>query len=583
MTKKKILPEGLIQKTNIQQHNFMIDAINDIEERQVNVEDINAATNADVATLKNDVVILNNVKYDKDDANALEQEFAAFPAEVQSMIIDSFDTHLKNVLVDDDMLRFSADQKAIFLQKNRRDGVTIDEQIPLSTRQNVGLATPEDLLAIDGLSSRVTTLENSGITGELFYLDHDFSGITDAVRTVHFNADIGKPPVVGDSVIDSQQRSWRYVITGPTTFGWVEVPHLSIGGDLKAVKSSNDDGKIYVENDNTCSVVGWNGIKNDVSGNTNAITGHVDNNSNPHGVTKAQVGLGAYPASPADIGISTATQTALGMKADKSEVALKADKSELEGILDLIAPPVDCAALPKMYLNDISVRVAPVINVEGCTSLKEMFSGCTSLKVANVVNTSSVTTMQSMFYNCSSLTSVPEMDTSKVTDMSYLFFGCSSLTNVPEMDTSSVKNMENMFNNCSSLTSVPPLDTSSVMNMKDMFFRCSSLTSVPPLDTSSVTTMRGMFNSCSLLTSVPPLDTSNVSSMESMFKSCSSLTSVTFTGDVVPPYGVEMFGYTPIASGDGTIYVPDNMVSSYKAASGWSAHASIIKGISEKP
>jgi hypothetical protein len=67
------------------------------------------------------------------------------------------------------------------------------------------------------------------------------------------------------------------------------------------------------------------------------------------------------------------------------------------------------------------------------------------------------------------------------------------------------------------------------------------------------------------------------------FYRCSSLTSVTFIGDVVPPYGIDMFYSTPIASGNGYIYVPDNMVDAYKNASGWSTHASIIKGISEKP
>ena len=182
MTRQKILPEDMVQKTNLRQHNLMIDAIKEVDERQGTVEDITAAATARVAALSQ--------KHDADIAD-LEEELAAFPSEVQSMIIDSFNTHLKNVLVDAGMLRFSADNKAIFLQKNRRDGAVVDEQIPLSTRQNVGLATPEDLLAIDELTDRVATLENSGITGELFYLHHDFSGITDAVRTVHFTAYIG--------------------------------------------------------------------------------------------------------------------------------------------------------------------------------------------------------------------------------------------------------------------------------------------------------------------------------------------------------------------------------------------------------
>ena len=48
-----------------------------------------------------------------------------------------------------------------------------------------------------------------------------------------------------------------------------------------------------------------------------SISTHAGRTDNPHAVTKAQVGLGAYPTLPADIGISTATQTALDGKAEK--------------------------------------------------------------------------------------------------------------------------------------------------------------------------------------------------------------------------------------------------------------------------
>lgn len=48
------------------------------------------------------------------------------------------------------------------------------------------------------------------------------------------------------------------------------------------------------------------------------VTAHTGRTDNPHAVTKAQVGLGAYPTSPADIGISTATQTALSGKVGKT-------------------------------------------------------------------------------------------------------------------------------------------------------------------------------------------------------------------------------------------------------------------------
>ena len=107
MTRRKILPEDMVQKTNLRQHNLMIDAINEVDERQGIVEDITAAATAGVAALSR--------KHNADIAD-LEEELAAIPSEVQSMIIDSFSTHLMNVLVDAGMLKFSADNKAIFLQ-----------------------------------------------------------------------------------------------------------------------------------------------------------------------------------------------------------------------------------------------------------------------------------------------------------------------------------------------------------------------------------------------------------------------------------------------------------------------------------
>lgn len=41
------------------------------------------------------------------------------------------------------------------------------------------------------------------------------------------------------------------------------------------------------------------------------------------------------------------------------------------------------------------------------------------------------------------------------------------------------------------------------------------------------------------------------------------------------------FNNTPIASGTGFIYVPDNLVEQYKAATNWSTFANQIKPISE--
>ena len=69
-TRDKILPEDLIQKTNLQQHNFMITAINDIDGRQADIEDITNVNIDDIADLKTDVVALSNEKLDKADIDA---------------------------------------------------------------------------------------------------------------------------------------------------------------------------------------------------------------------------------------------------------------------------------------------------------------------------------------------------------------------------------------------------------------------------------------------------------------------------------------------------------------------------------
>ena len=63
------------------------------------------------------------------------------------------------------------------------------------------------------------------------------------------------------------------------------------------------------------------------------------------------------------------------------------------------------------------------------------------------------------------------------------------------------------------------------------------------------------------------------------FGGCSSLTEMIFVGTTPPTLETNALGqgYTF------PIYVPDEAVSTYKAASGWSGYASRVKGISERP
>lgn len=73
-----------------------------------------------------------------------------------------------------------------------------------------------------------------------------------------------------------------------------------------------------------------------------------------------------------------------------------------------------------------------------------------------------------------------------------------------------------------------------------------------------------------------------ISCQGSVWYNCSSLTTLILRGSTMSGLGNKnCFNGTPIASGTGYIYVPDNLVASYKSASNWSTYASQIKGLSE--
>lgn len=68
------------------------------------------------------------------------------------------------------------------------------------------------------------------------------------------------------------------------------------------------------------------------------------------------------------------------------------------------------------------------------------------------------------------------------------------------------------------------------------------------------------------------------------FNSCTSLTAVILSVDgVCSLSNSNAFAGTPIASGTGYIYVPDDLVDQYKVATNWATYADQIKGLSEIP
>ena len=135
------------------------------------------------------------------------------------------------------------------------------------------------------------------------------------------------------------------------------------------------------------------------------------------------------------------------------------------------------------------------------------------------------------------------------------------------------------FNGCTSLTSI---DLPNVTSIGDgAFSYCRNLTSINLPNVTSIGS--NAFYSCDRLTSI---DLPNVTSIGiAAFQRCSSLTKIIIgtDSDICTLKSTNTFDNTPIASGMGYIYVPDDKVDTYKSATNWSTYASQIKPISELP
>ena len=215
-------------------------------------------------------------------------------------------------------------------------------------------------------------------------------------------------------------------------------------------------------------------------------------------------------------------------------------------------------------INELLALCKNVIDTE-C-----MFNGCSALTSLDLssFNTSKVTNMQDMFNGCSALTSLDlsSFNTSKVTNMQNIFYGCYNLKylDISSFDTSKVRSFLYFFYNCRELTSLDlrNFDTTGVYSMQLMFNGCNNLKSLDlsSFNTSKVTNMSGMFGSCNNLTA---LIINNPKLFELKATNC--------------------FNNASIENGTGYVYVPDDMVDTYKAATNWSVYADQIKPISELP
>lgn len=205
-----------------------------------------------------------------------------------------------------------------------------------------------------------------------------------------------------------------------------------------------------------------------------------------------------------------------------------------------------------------------------------------------------VTSTYQMFYHCSTLKSVDlsDFDMSNVTTMYYMFYMCTSLKSIIWKNGTTSKNtdMGNVFYACNRLESIDlsNFDTSNVTSFVSLFYNCQRLAQidVSNFNTSNAKQMDYMFYGCIALSKIDisNFDGNKLISNSLMFGNCINLLIVIINRqDVFKMTNTNMFQNTPIASGTGYVYVPDNMVETYKTATNWSTYADQIKPISELP
>ena len=192
----------------------------------------------------------------------------------------------------------------------------------------------------------------------------------------------------------------------------------------------------------------------------------------------------------------------------------------------------------------------------------------------------------------SSTFDVTGIPTGDFTNFSNCFYWNGSMTTFDGTgwDTSSATDMNNFFSLCSNLASVDvsTFDVSHATNLSSFFSYCTKLTSLDlaAFHTDAMTNMANMFRNCSTLTSVNlwNFDTTHVTAtgMNTSFTNCSRLTDIIWSQKST----VQPLVTTPEAAGitaTMNFYVPDNLVSSYQAATNWATISSQIHGISDCP
>lgn len=199
---------------------------------------------------------------------------------------------------------------------------------------------------------------------------------------------------------------------------------------------------------------------------------------------------------------------------------------------------------------------------------KQVFNGCSQLQSVSFPNATSIG--EYAFNDCLNLASVSAPNVTTISQ--YAFSGCAKLTSAPLDSVTSLAYSSYCFSGCTSLKSVSLPSLTLTAALPQYCFRaCSSLTNVElPSDYTGELGF-GCFASCSNLEMIDCQKTQEIPGY--CFNGSSSLTTIVIRRTSVATLSnISAFTGTPFASGGsgGTLYVPNDLISSYQSASNWS-------------
>ena len=210
------------------------------------------------------------------------------------------------------------------------------------------------------------------------------------------------------------------------------------------------------------------------------------------------------------------------------------------------------------------------VNFPNATSLGSYaMAGCSALQTALVPKLATSGTYA--FNNCTSLESISMPQLATVNN--YMFAGCSALSSVSIPNATRIN--QYAFQNCKDLTSI---DLDGVTNIGNYAFSGSG---IGTLEITDATTL-GTYLCQGYRTGIVDQHTT-VNLTSNRFNGANSLCHLILRSTTMCTLTTNALTGTAIAAGIGWIYVPTDLVATYKAASNWSNYASQIVDISEYP